>query len=74
MDGASRHPGGHDPRSVHRAVAATATHAQVPAPNPQGPKANWALFDKFSTINARGMTFSTTVTPRWADIGGRRTR
>ena len=55
-------------------MAATATHAQVPAPNPQGPKANWALFDKFSTINARGMTFSTTVTPRWADIGGRRTR
>lgn len=39
--------------------------AQVPAPNPDGPKANWALFDKYSTANLRGLTYSTSVTPRW---------
>jgi dipeptidyl-peptidase-4 len=44
---------------------AGAAHAQVPAPNPNGPKANWALFEKFSTANMRGMTFSTNVQSRW---------
>src|SRR5512140_163656 len=39
--------------------------AQVPPPNPNGPKANWALYDKFSTANMRGMTYSTTINPRW---------
>ncbi len=33
--------------------------AQVPAPNPDGPKANWALFDKYSSANLRGLTYST---------------
>ncbi len=46
-------------------VAAPAARAQVLPPNPQGPKANWALFDKFGTANMRNLTFSTTITPRW---------
>ena len=39
--------------------------AQVPAPNPNGPKANWTLFNQFGTASLRNMTFSTTITPRW---------
>lgn len=39
--------------------------AQVPAPNPDGPKANWALFDQFSSTNLKGMTYSTSISPRW---------
>ena len=46
-------------------VCAAPAFAQVPPPNPNGPKANWALYDKFSTQNMRGMTFSTSITPRW---------
>ena len=46
-------------------VAATSARAQVLPPNPNGPKANWALFDKFSTANMRNIAFSTTITPRW---------
>jgi dipeptidyl aminopeptidase/acylaminoacyl peptidase len=45
--------------------ASPALNAQVPAPSPQGPKANWALYDKFSSANLRAMIFSTSVTPRW---------
>ncbi|MES1259254.1 MAG: hypothetical protein ABUL71_01570, partial [Gemmatimonadota bacterium] len=57
-------------RAFH-AVAVTAFFAgsslaaQVLPPNPNGPKANWALFDKFSTANMRGLVFSTSITPRW---------
>ncbi|MGV3707852.1 MAG: DPP IV N-terminal domain-containing protein [Gemmatimonas sp.] len=40
-------------------------NAQVPPPNPNGPKANWALFNQFGTAALRNMTFSTTITPRW---------
>ncbi len=39
--------------------------AQVPPPNPNGPKANWTLFNQFGTASLRNMTFSTTITPRW---------
>ncbi len=39
--------------------------AQVLPPNPNGPQANWALYEKFSTANARLLTYSTTITPRW---------
>ncbi|MEP6833272.1 MAG: hypothetical protein ABJB74_07750, partial [Gemmatimonas sp.] len=39
--------------------------AQVAAPNPNGPKANWTLFNQFGTASLRNMTFSTTITPRW---------
>jgi dipeptidyl-peptidase-4 len=46
-------------------LTASAARAQVPPPNPQGPKVNWALFDRFSTANLRTMTYSTTTTPRW---------
>ncbi len=46
-------------------VAVSSAHAQVLPPNPNGPKANWALFDKFSTTNMRNIAFSTTITPRW---------
>lgn len=45
-------------------IAAPAA-AQVPPPNPNGPKANWALYDKFSTQAMRGMTYSTNIAPRW---------
>ena len=51
--------------SVALFVCATVAQAQVPPPNPNAPKANWALFDKFSTANMRGMTYSTSVQPRW---------
>ncbi len=47
------------------AVCASVASAQVLPPNPNGPKANWALFDKFSAANVRTMTFSTNITPRW---------
>lgn len=46
-------------------ASTTLAHAQALPPNPNGPQANWALFDKFSTANARLLTYSTTVTPRW---------
>lgn len=49
------------------AQVAFAPHAQaqVPPPNPNGPKANWTLFNQFGTASLRNMTFSTTITPRW---------
>lgn len=47
------------------ALTATVGNAQVPAPNPDGPKANWTLFNQFATASLRNMTFSTTITPRW---------
>jgi len=43
----------------------SAVHAQVLPPNPNGPKANWGLFDRFSTASMRGAVFSTSITPRW---------
>ena len=46
-------------------LVAVPADAQVLPPHPQAPKANWALFDKFSTPNTRGMVFSTNITPRW---------
>ena len=46
-------------------VVASAANAQVPPPNPQGPKANWTLFNQFGTASMRNLTFSTTITPRW---------
>lgn len=46
-------------------LGASALHAQVPPPNPDGPKANWALWEKFSAANMRNMVFSTNITPRW---------
>jgi dipeptidyl-peptidase-4 len=46
-------------------VAASSANAQVLPPNPQAPKANWALFDRFSTAGTRGIVFSTSITPRW---------
>jgi len=46
-------------------ASTTLAHAQALPPNPNGPQANWALFEKFSTANARLLTYSTTVTPRW---------
>ena len=39
--------------AVTSAVVASSAMAQVPPPNPDGPKANWALFDQFSTANMR---------------------
>jgi dipeptidyl-peptidase-4 len=45
--------------------AASAAQAQVPAPNPDGPKANWTLFNQFGTPSMRNLVFSTTITPRW---------
>ena len=51
--------------SVGFFILAAAVGAQVPEPNPHGPKANWALFDKYSTANMRDVTYSTTVNPRW---------
>ncbi len=47
------------------AVTASVAHAQVLPPNPNGPQVNWALFEKFSTANARLLSYSTTITPRW---------
>lgn len=47
------------------AVSATVAQAQVLPPNPDGPKANWALYDKFSAANVRNMMFSVNITPRW---------
>ncbi len=47
------------------ALTAARADAQVLPPNPNGPQANWALFEKFSTANARLLTYSTTITPRW---------
>ena len=46
-------------------VAAPDAGAQVLPPHPNAPKANWALFDRFSTPNTRGIVFSTNITPRW---------
>ncbi|MEP6766062.1 MAG: DPP IV N-terminal domain-containing protein, partial [Gemmatimonadaceae bacterium] len=46
-------------------VVASAANAQVPPPNPQGPKANWTLFNQFGTPSMRNLTFSTNITPRW---------
>ena len=46
-------------------LSASASPAQVLERNPLAPKANWALYDKFSTANMRSMTFSMTITPRW---------
>ena len=46
-------------------VSAPPAITQVPAPNPNGPKANWTLFNQFGTASLRNMTFSTTITPRW---------
>ena len=51
--------------SAVTAASTTRAHAQALPPNPNGPQANWALFEKFSTANARLLTYSTTVTPRW---------
>jgi hypothetical protein len=47
------------------AVTASSAYAQVLPPHPNAPKANWALYEKFSAANVRGMTFSTNITPRW---------
>ena len=47
------------------ALTASVAHAQVLEPHPLAPKANWALYDKFSAANMRTMTFSSTITPRW---------
>src|SRR5580698_7089270 len=46
-------------------LAAPAVHAQVISQAPPGPKANWDLYEKFSTAALRGVTYSTTITPRW---------
>lgn len=51
--------------SIGLFVLVAVAGAQVPQPNPRGPKANWALFDKYSTASLRDLTYSTTVTPRW---------
>ena len=45
--------------------AAPAVRAQVISQAPPGPKANWDLYEKFSTDALRGVTYSTTITPRW---------
>lgn len=47
------------------ALMASIAQAQVLAPHPLAPKANWALYDKFNAANMRTMTFSSTITPRW---------
>ncbi|MBL0171201.1 MAG: DPP IV N-terminal domain-containing protein [Gemmatimonadaceae bacterium] len=47
------------------AMAVTTVQAQALPPNPNGPSANWAQYEKFSTANVRTMSFSTTITPRW---------
>ena len=47
------------------AVTWSMAMSQALPPNPNGPNANWAQYDKFSTANVRTMTFSTTIAPRW---------
>ncbi len=47
------------------ALTGSVGRAQALPPHPNGPKANWALYEKFSAANVRTMTFSTTITPRW---------
>ena len=47
------------------AVAAGSASAQVPEPGANAPKANWAAWDKWSTANMRGTTFSQSVNPKW---------
>jgi dipeptidyl aminopeptidase/acylaminoacyl peptidase len=51
--------------SVALVAFATVAQAQVPPPHPNAPRANWAAFDKWSSANMRGMTYSTNVQPRW---------
>ncbi|MBC8089724.1 MAG: DPP IV N-terminal domain-containing protein, partial [Phycisphaerae bacterium] len=47
------------------ASPALMANAQALPPNPNGPKANWTLFNRFGTAALRNMTFSTSITPRW---------
>ena len=51
--------------ALAQSTLATVAVSQVPPPNPDGPKANWTLFNQFGTASLRNMTFSTTITPRW---------
>lgn len=61
---------GHVARRLHLLLAlgfcmAVPLSAQVPAPNPDGPRANWAFFEKYSPTALRGAVYSTTATPKW---------
>src|SRR5688572_9755365 len=50
---------------VGAVVGAAPALAQVPEPNPLAPKANWAAYERFSTANMRGQTFSLNVQGKW---------